>query len=153
MPTALAVERLVINSYPLANPCNRILDLTGMWKVSYRAMSVPAPYVAGRTNYASRLDELTIVLPGLLIGDVDSDGNDNASARAGLDENYEEFYTAVLAPVDTGGGTRAVSWVKGGGTTWTGVVQVRNFDVRARDPGAISYSLTLAFGAGRLTAP
>lgn len=151
MPTALAVERLVINSYPLANPCNRLLDLTGMWKVAYRTQSIAMPYVAGKVNYPSRLDELTVVFPGLLVGEVNSDGGTNANARVGLTANYEEFYAAVLAPVSTGGGTRAVSWVKAGlATTWTGVVQVRDFDVRARDAAAISYSLTLAFSAGRI---
>lgn len=151
MPTALAVERLDINSYPLANPANRLLDLTGMWKVAYRTEPVPVPYAAGRINYPTRLEELTLVFPGLLIGDVDSNGAPNANARTGLTANYEEFYAAVLAPVSTGGGTRAVSWVKAGAVTWTGTVQVRNFDVRAHDAAAISYSLTLAFGAGRLT--
>jgi hypothetical protein len=88
MPTALSVERLHIGSYPMANPCNRILDLTGMWKVAYRTSSEVAPYVNGRTSFPTYLDELTVVFPGLLIGDVDSDGNPNADGRAGLAENY-----------------------------------------------------------------
>lgn len=153
MPTALSVERLVINSYPLANPCNRLLDLTGMWKVAYRSSSQATPYTHGRNSYPTYLDELTTVFPGLLIGNVSSTGVTNADARDGLADNYEEFYAAVLAPVDSGDGTRAISWVRGDGATWTGTVRVENFDVRAQDPAAISYSLTLAFPAGRLVAP
>lgn len=153
MPTALSVERLVINSYPLANHCNRLLDLTGMWKVAYRTASIATPYMHGRNSYPAYLDELSVVFPGLLVGEKDSDGNVNADARDGLAENYEEFYAAVLAPVDSGDGTRAISWVRGDGATWTGDVRVDNFDVRAHDAAAINYSLTLAFPAGRLTAP
>jgi hypothetical protein len=153
MPTALEVERLDIDSYPLANPCNRLLDLTGMWKVAYRVESIPMPYSHGRASYPSRLDQLVHVFPGVLIGDVDSDGDAHTDAREGLALNYEEFFEAVLAPVDSGDGTRTVEWVKGDATTWSGLVQVVNFDVRSRDPGAINYSLSLAFPAGRLTAP
>lgn len=151
MPTALTGwERLDIGSYPMANPACFLRDLTGMWRVEYRGASVPVPYVHGRVSYATRLDELTVIFPGLLIGERDSDGGVHADPRAGLVENYEELYAAVLAPVDTGDGTRAVTWHKGNGATWTGTVRVAGFDVRAQDPAAIGFSLTLAFPAGRL---
>lgn len=153
-PTVLlATEYLEINDYPLANHCNRLLDLSGMWKVAYRTASIATPYAHGRNSYPTYMDELVIPFPGLLKGEVDSDGTPFADARNGLAVNYEEFYTAVLAPVDTGDGTRAVEWHKATGATWTGTVRVDNFDVRARDAGAIDYTLTLAFPAGRLTAP
>ena len=153
MPTALDVERLVINGYPLANPANRLTDLTGMFRVAYRTQSEARPYVHGRDSFPTYLDELSVVFPGILIGEVDSDGVATADTRAGLAANYEEFYAAVLAPVDSGNGTRAVSWYRGDAAVWTGVVRVDNFDVRGRDAGAIDYSLTLAFPAGRLVAP
>lgn len=153
MPTPNATEYLEINSYPLANPCSRLLDLTGMWKVAYRASSETIPYVHGRLSFPTYLDELRLVLPGVLWGHVDSDGGANANPRAGLNENYEELYAAVLAPVDDGDGTRPIEWHRGDGTVWSGLVQVTNFDVRALSPRSISYSLTLAFPAGRLDAP
>lgn len=154
-PTAVGVERLIINSYPLSNPCNRLLSVTGMRKVAYKVGSVSPPYVHGDLSFPTYLDGLTAVFPGMLIGNVLSDGTTQSDPRVGLETNYEEFYAAVLAPVTSGDGTRAVGWRKATTATWTGVVQVRNFDVRDHDPdhGRMDYSLTLHFRAGRLTPP
>lgn len=146
------VEYLEIDGYPLANHCNWLRDLTGMWKVAYRVSTVPTPYVHGRASFPTYLDELSLVFPGLLIGEVDSDGTPIADARDGLADNYEEFYAAVLAPPG-GDGTRDIEWHRADASVWTGSVQVAGFDVRAHDPAAISYSLTLGFPDGRLTAP
>lgn len=155
MPTLKpgVVEYLEINNYPLHNYANWLSSMTGMRKVAYKIEAESAPYTNGTISYPTWLDGLTVVFPGLMIGEVDSDGVATGDARAGLETNYEEFYAAVLAPVSTGDGTRAVEWHKASGATWTGVVRVGNFDVRDQDPGAMAYSLTLEFRAGRLTAP
>lgn len=157
MPTVATgvVEYLEINSYPLANFANRLQTITAMRKVELKIGSADTPYTHGRPSFPTYLDELTAVFPGFIIGEVDSDGTPIANPRAGLEENYEEFYAAVLAPVTTGDGTRAVEWHKVGGAVWTGLVQVGPFDPRDhdQDSGRMDYSLTLTFKAGRLTAP
>lgn len=151
MPTANADEYLEINSYPLANPACRLLDLTSMWNVRYKLEVEGAPYTPGWETFPTDLDGLRLVFPGMLWGHVTSDGATIANARAGLKTNYEELYAAVLAPVTTGEGTRECDWYCGDDTVWTGPVQVANFDVRKKSVRAVRFDLTLLFGEGRLT--
>lgn len=158
MPPVLApgvVEYLEINNYPVANYCNRFQSITGMRKVEYKLATAQAPYTNGIETFPGYLDGLTIVVPGFMFGEVASDGTPIANPRVGLETNYEEFYAAVLAPVSTGDGTRAVEWHKATGAVWTGLVQVGPFDPRDhdQDAGRMDYSLTLTFKAGRLTPP
>lgn len=153
MPVAVGDEHLTINLYPLANPAVRLLSLRPLWAVAYRSAEATVPYVDGEQSYPSRLSGLRVVLPGILVGELDSDGVAHPDPRAGLTANFDELYAAVLAPVSTGDGTRAATWTRPGGITRTGVVKVLNFDVREQDATALSFSLSLLVPAGRLVAP
>lgn len=155
MPTAVGTEYLELDDYPLSNYAVRISDLTALWVVAYRAEVLDAPYVHGGLSFPQYLAAPSVVLPGFVVGEVSSTGSATSGRRAGLAANLDELYTAVLAPVTSGDGTRAAEWHRADSTTWTADVQVSAFDIRSHDQdnGRMDFSLTLTIVSGRFVAP
>lgn len=146
-------EYLEINSYPLASPAVRLLDLSPLWTFGYRRFPVPVPYVSGSAPHPVRYEEVIVSLPGKIFGHVDSDGAAIADYRAGLTARMDELFTAVLAEVTTGDGTRAAVWHRADGTTRIADVQVAGFEAQTPVAMELDFTLELAVPAGVWVAP
>lgn len=156
MPADLIMqtEYLEIASFALARPDIRLTSLTGLWRVINDGENTRAPYLQGRIGNQHYRDEVTLRLPGFADGSVDNAGAARSNARIGLQDTLEALYTAVLAPVTSGDGSRAAVWHRADGDDWTGYLHVVDFvPTGNKGPTIMLFDLVVKLAAGVWTAP
>lgn len=150
----VATEYLEIASFAFARPDIRLTSLTGLWRVAYDGENTRAPYVQGRIGNQHYLEEALLRLPGFADGSLDNAGAVRSNARIGLQDTLEALYTAVLAPVTTGDGSRSAVWHKADGDDWTGNLHVVDFvPTGNKGPTIMLFDLVVKLAAGVWTAP
>lgn len=115
MPTAEFPEYLTIGTYIIGTQACFCTNLKVLHSTAQRGSDRLVPGSAGIVGNPRRLAPSIQTLELRIFGDVDADGAPTADAMIGLDANIEALKAAV-APVDSGDGTRSVTWTRPGGS-------------------------------------
>jgi hypothetical protein len=119
---------LTIGSTSMNNPAWDITDLTPLWAtVEVRGQDRIIPGAAGAIPYQRRLTVTRHDLQMLITGDVNASGTPFANPDEGLQSNLSTLYTNVIAPVGSGGGTRAATLTLPSGATRTADIHIIGF--------------------------
>lgn len=147
---------LQIGTVVLSCPAWDITDLTPLWvETTVRGGDRLIPGAAGVRPFRRRVTVTTHALPMLISGDVDPLGVVNTDAWVGLEENLADLWTNVVAPTNTGDGTRAAILTMPSGATRTANVHVLGLRVGStrgephRHHAVVRASLQISIPAGR----
>lgn len=146
---------LTIDGVLLNTPAWDCTDLTTLWvEATVRGGDRLLPGVPGVIPYRRRLDVTTYALPMLISGDVDQDGTDYPNAWVGLETNMDVLWSDVVAPTNTGDGTRPAVLTMPSGLERTADVHVLGLRVSSAvgastDHALVRAVLQLSVPAGR----
>lgn len=137
-------------------------DIEGAWKhnrslrrlrstVATRGESIAMPYVAGRTAFPTRPDEVVVDMELMVFGIRDSAGSLHTDRLAGLDENLAYLEDFVLDHTDGTTTTWTATLETPSARTWTAEVQILNWQILQENGVQVVIGYDLRIPAGRWT--
>lgn len=152
MPDVItATEYLEISSTPLATPAWRITDLTPLKEPpDQRGVDWLIPGTGGIKPLQRRNTVTVKRLPMFIYGGRDRTNAAITNGLDGLQDNIDALYTAIVAPVGSGDGTRAATWhLPDGSTTRTANVHVLELRLNRVAPLLCRAVLVISIPTGR----
>jgi hypothetical protein len=120
MPTFPRLEYLVVNSIVLSTPAWEATDLSGLRDAAVvRGENRVIPYKPGRQPLPRVKDEFRTLIPILVNGDFDPDGDTYADPIMGLDLNLDILREEIFSKCEEGDGTVPIIWHRRDGSEYT----------------------------------
>lgn len=150
--TTFITEYIEIAGFKFGTRAAFTEDCEDAWLADQRGADILIPHAAGVLAQQRRLTVTKMAFPIVVDGSWNTDGTLAGSPRSNLTTLMDAIYSAVVAPVGSGDGTRSATWHRSDGSTKTANVHVLGFPPTKRiNPWTRRCMLQISVPAGRFT--